>query len=58
MTTPPSQSSQHVLSDLAAALAAGAVRVVDLTMPLGPETPVMPLPPPFPNSPMFEMTEI
>ena len=27
-------------------------------MPLGPETPVLPLPPPFPNSPMFEVTEI
>ena len=34
------------------------MRVVDLTMPLGPETPVLPLPPPFPNSPMVEVTEI
>ncbi len=46
------------LSGLAAGLADGLLRVVDLTMPLGPETPVLPLPPPFPNSPMVEVTEI
>ncbi len=37
-------SSPNVLLDLAAALAHGEMRVVDLTMPLGPETPVLPLP--------------
>jgi len=46
------------LSGFAAGMADGSLRVVDLTMPLGPETPVLPLPPPFPNSPMFEVTEI
>ena len=45
------RSSHDLLTDLAAALASGAVRVVDLTMPLGPETPVLPLPDPWPNSP-------
>jgi kynurenine formamidase len=50
--------SQSPLGQLIAGLASGVVRVVDLTMPLGPETPVLPLPPPWPNSPMFEMTEI
>jgi kynurenine formamidase len=45
------------LSGLPAGLADGSLRVVDLTMPLGPETPVLPLPP-FPTSPMFEVTEI
>lgn len=52
------RSSEHVLTHLAAALAAGDVRVVDLTMPLGAETPVLPLPDPWPNSPTFAMTEI
>lgn len=50
--------SEGVLAELAAALASGGVRVVDLTMPLGPETPVLPLPDPWPNSPTFAMSEI
>jgi isatin hydrolase len=50
--------STELLGNLAAALASGGVRVVDLTMPLGPDSPVLPLPPPWPNSPVFEMTEI
>jgi kynurenine formamidase len=53
-----STMSAAVLTDLAAALATGSVRVVDLTMPLGPDTPVLLLPPPWPNSPTFAMTEI
>jgi kynurenine formamidase len=40
-----------VLVQLAAALAAGTVRVVDLTSPLGPDTPVIDLPPQFAASP-------
>lgn len=40
-----------VLMQLAGALESGAVRVVDLTQPLGPDTPVLELPPPFSNSP-------
>jgi kynurenine formamidase len=50
------RSSADLLAGLAAALASGEVRVVDLTMPLGPETPVLPLP--FPNSPVPQLTEI
>ena len=38
-------TSIQVLSDFASALASGAVKVVDLTAPLGPETPVIKLPP-------------
>ena len=40
-----------LLSDLASALASGTVRVVDLTQPLGPDTPVIDLPPMFAASP-------
>lgn len=50
--------AQSLLTNLAEALLSGGVRVVDLTMPLGPETPVLPLPDPWPNSPTFKMTEI
>jgi len=41
----------HVLDDLAQALIAGRVKVVDLTQPLGPATPVIGLPPMFAPSP-------
>jgi kynurenine formamidase len=41
----------HVLAELADALARGAVTVVDLTQPLGPDTPVIGLPPVFAASP-------
>jgi kynurenine formamidase len=40
-----------LLTDLAAALAAGAVRTVDLTQPLSERTPVLQLPEPFVNTP-------
>jgi kynurenine formamidase len=40
-----------LLEDLAAALAAGDVRVVDLTQPLSEHTPVLQLPEPFVNTP-------
>ena len=39
------------VADLIAALADGAVRVVDLTQPLSERTPVLQLPPPFANTP-------
>ena len=39
------------IADLAAALASGAVRVVDLTQPLSERTPVLQLPEPFANTP-------
>ncbi len=47
-----------VLSDLVAGLASGAVRVVDLTQPLGPDTPVIGLPPQFGASPGLTMEVI
>jgi kynurenine formamidase len=46
------------LSDLLAALAAGAVEVVDLTAPLSERTPVLHLPPPFANTRSFTLTEV
>jgi kynurenine formamidase len=43
----------HLLQDLTDALADGRIKVVDLTQPLGPETPVIGLPPIFAPSPGF-----
>jgi len=43
--------TSQLLTDLADALARGAVRVVDLSQPLGPDTPVIGLPPAFAASP-------
>src|SRR6202158_6045408 len=43
--------SMPVLTDLVDALTRGAVKVVDLTQPLGPATPVIGLPPIFGASP-------
>jgi kynurenine formamidase len=47
-----------ILTQLVEALADGRVRVVDLTQPLGPETPVIDLPPPFAPSPGLTVDEI
>jgi len=41
----------EILAQLVAALDAGGVRMIDLTQPLGPETPVIGLPPQFAASP-------
>jgi kynurenine formamidase len=46
------------VADLAAALASGAVRVVDLTQPLSETTPVIQLPEPFANTPGLTRHEI
>jgi kynurenine formamidase len=46
------------LDDLAGALAAGAVRVVDLTQPLSERTPVIALPAPFVNTPGLSRREL
>ena len=43
---------------LVAALASGQVEVVDLTQPLSEETPILPLPEPFANSPRFRLREL
>ena len=47
-----------VLQELAQALASGQVKVVDLSQPLGPETPVIGLPEIFAPSPGVTITEI
>ncbi|MGH2561921.1 MAG: cyclase family protein [Thermomicrobiales bacterium] len=47
-----------LLTKLSIALTSGAVRVVDLTMPLSPETPILPLPDPWPDSPPFSISVI
>lgn len=44
-------SKGSVLAQLVEELESGSVKVVDLTQPLGPDTPVLDLPPPFSNSP-------
>ena len=46
------------ITDLLADIAAGKVKVVDLTQPLGPDTPVIDLPPIFAQSPPLTITEI
>lgn len=48
----------QVLSQLLQALDSGALRVVDLTAPLAPDTPVIDLPPVFAQSPGVTLTEI
>ena len=51
--------STQTLADLASALLSGSVRVVDLTAPLGPETPVIQLPPAIgKNSPPVKVHSI
>jgi len=40
-----------LLAELVSALNDGTLKIVDLTQPLGPDTPVINLPPPFANSP-------
>jgi kynurenine formamidase len=47
-----------LLTQLAAELERGAIEVIDLTQPLGPETPVIGLPPIFAPSPGVTMTVI
>jgi kynurenine formamidase len=47
-----------LVTDLVAALAAGDVRVIDLTQPLSERTPVLQLPPPLANTPGLSRREI
>jgi kynurenine formamidase len=52
-------SSAKPLADLASALLSGTVRVVDLSAPLGPETPILQLPPQmFKNTPPVKVHTI
>ena len=46
------------LSDLARALQNGEIEVVDLTSDLDANTPLLPLPPQWPNTPAFQLNEI
>ena len=48
----------NVLTQLISELNAGRLKVVDLTQPLAPETPVIDLPPMFAASPGFTVEEI
>lgn len=48
----------NVLADLIRELQAGRLRVVDLTAPLSPETPLLPLPPQWNNTPAFKIWEL
>ena len=48
----------NVLAELVSQLNSGALRIVDLTLPLSSETPLLPLPPQWPNTPAFRMWEI
>jgi kynurenine formamidase len=48
----------RVLTELIAELAAGRLRVVDLTQPLSPDTPLLPLPPQWNNTPAFKIWEL
>ncbi len=47
-----------VLSRFVEELNAGRLRVVDLTQPLSPETPLLPLPPQWRNTPAFKIWEL
>src|SRR5579862_2691849 len=48
----------RVLEELIAQLATGELRIVDLTQALRAETPLLPLPPQWPNTPAFRLWEI
>src|SRR5229473_7176828 len=51
-------SSTQTLAQLAGAIVAGRIRVVDLTVPLESATPTIQLPPPFAPSKPFSLEEI
>ena len=51
-------TSAQTLAQLVGGIVAGGIRVVDLTVPLEPSTPVINLPPPFANSKPFALQEI
>jgi len=50
--------SADVLAQFIAELAAGRLRVVDLTLPLSAETPIIPLPSQWNNTPTFQLREL
>ncbi len=48
----------NLLTQFVTALNDGSLKIIDLTQPLGPDTPVIGLPPPFANSPGVEIETI
>jgi kynurenine formamidase len=48
----------RILTEFIAELAAGRLRAVDLTQPLSPDTPLLPLPPQWNNTPAFKIWEL
>ena len=48
----------RVLDELLEELYAGRLRIVDLTQPLSPQTPLLPLPPQWNNTPAFKISEL
>src|SRR5215470_4877594 len=48
----------NILVQLVEELSRGALEVVDLTQPLSPDTPILPLPPQFQNTPRFRIWEL
>ncbi len=48
----------QILAQLIEELLAGQLHVVDLTQPLGPDTPLLPLPPQWNNTPPFRIWEL
>ena len=48
----------NILEELISQLRSGVLRVVDLTQPLSAQTPLLPLPPQWPNTPAFRLWEI
>ena len=48
----------RVLNELLEELYAGRLRIVDLTQPLSPQTPLLPLPPQWNNTPAFKIWEL
>jgi kynurenine formamidase len=47
-----------VLQDLVESIVGGRIEVIDLTAPLSDRTPIIQLPPPFANTPGFELQEL
>jgi len=45
----------NVLAELLEELGTGRLRIVDLTQPLSPQTPLLPLPPQWTNTPAFKI---
>src|SRR5579859_129236 len=48
----------NVLTELISQLNSGGLRIVDLTQPLSPQTPLLPLPTQWNNTPPFRMWEL